>query len=286
MTTKKNSLLLGAHLSISDGFAQAVHDAQSIGCTAMQIFTKSNRQWQSKPITQEEAAAFKGAVKKSTIAAINVHASYLINIGSPKEETAQKSTTALIQELERCNQLGIPYLVLHPGAHLDTNENDCLFRIAKNLDIALEAVPGPCMILLENTAGQGSNVGYLFEHLATIRQQSTHKKRIGFCFDTCHAFAAGYDLRDKKSYQETWQIFDKLIGIEHVKIIHLNDSKKGINSHVDRHEDIGKGDLGLEAFRLIMNDERFADVAKILETPKETLDDDVRNLATLKSLVK
>lgn len=285
MVIKKSQLLLGAHMSISGGFEKAIEQGISIGCTTIQLFTKSNRQWHAKAITKAEADAFRAAVKESNIDPVIAHATYLINIGSPDSAIEKKSIKAVIDELERCHLLGIPYLVLHPGSHVQTDEELCLERIAKNLDIILEADTGHTKILLEVMAGQGSTVCYAFEQIATVHKLTHHKKRIGVCFDTCHAFAAGYDFSTHAKYEAMWDKFEKVIGLEHLKAIHVNDSKKELGSHVDRHEDIGKGNIGLEAFRLLFNDPRFFDIPKVLETPKEDLADDARNMHTIKKLL-
>lgn len=288
MTKQKNHrLLLGGHMSIAGGFEQAVIRGESIGCTAIQIFTKSNRQWQAKEITQDAINLFEQTLKNSPISQSNVvtHATYLINIGSPDKEIGHKSAVALAEELNRCHQLGIPYLVLHPGSHVDSGEQACLERIAHNLDKILTHDTGKTTILLENMAGQGSTVGYTFDQLATIRSGVSHKKRIGFCFDTCHAFASGYNFRTPTTYKAMWEQFDAIIGLEHLKAIHLNDSKKELGSRVDRHEEIGKGMLGLEPFKLLFNDPRFFDIPKILETPKDTLEDYAHNMKVLKNLI-
>lgn len=284
-TTKKNRLLLGAHMSIAGRLENAIQQGESIGCTTIQLFTKSNRQWHSKPISQEEAYAFRAAVKKSNIDPIVAHASYLINIGSPTKEIEQKSINAVIDELQRCDQLGIPYLVLHPGSHTDTDEQECLKRIARNLDVILEKAQSKTKILLETMAGQGSTVCYAFEQIGAIRHLSHHKARIGVCFDTCHAFAAGYDFTTPAGYNAIWDEFDKSIGLNHLYVIHVNDSLKDLDSRVDRHADIGKGKIGADAFRLLFNDPRFFDIPKILETPKEDLADDQRNMQTIMNLL-
>jgi deoxyribonuclease-4 len=281
----KQKLLLGAHISTSGGLHKALERGASIGCTTMQIFTKSNRQWNAKKLTSDEIEDFKKAVKAHDIDPIVVHCTYLINIGSPNEETEKKSLAALITELQRCQELGLKYLVLHPGSHLNTDEDACLARIARNVDAALEAAPGETMILLETMAGQGSSTCYKFEHIARIRALSHHKNRVGVCLDTCHVFVAGYDMRTKKGYEQMWQKFDDTIGLDHLKALHVNDSKKDLDSHVDRHEDLGKGLIGLEGFRLLFNDERFFSVPKIIETPKADLPDDLRNMQTAVSLL-
>ncbi len=285
MTHNKKSLLLGAHVSIAGGPEQAIYRGESIGCTAIQIFTKSNRQWLAKPLKQEEIDAFQKAWKNSTIQSVIAHAAYLINIGSSNPETVKKSTQSLAIELERCQQLGIPYLVLHPGSRGDLSEKECLQQITQQLDTVLESTPGNTMILLETMAGQGSNMCYRFEQIASIYQESRNKERLGVCFDTCHVFAAGYDLRTEETYQAVWNEFDTIIGLHLLKAIHINDSKKELNSRVDRHEHIGKGELGSNAFQLLFNDERFFDIPKILETPKKRPEDDLHNIQTIKGLV-
>lgn len=270
MATKKHTLLLGGHVSIAGGIEKALVRAENMGFTAMQIFTKSNRQWLAKPLTKEAINAYKDASKKTSVKHVVVHASYLINIGSPNKDSAKRATTALAQELRRCEQLGIQYLIFHPGARLSSSIEECLSQIAKNIDAVLDSVPGKSMLLIENMAGQGTTIGATFEQLSNIRKQVRNKKRVGFCFDTCHAIAAGYDMRSPSAYKKLWELFEKNIGITHLKAFHLNDSKKELNSHVDRHEFINKGTIGLWPFAQICNDERFWDIPKILETPVKT----------------
>lgn len=282
---KKHRLLLGAHMSIAGRLEKAIEQGTSLGCTTVQLFTKSNRQWQAKPITPQEAAVFRAAVKNSAIDPVVAHATYLINIGSPNREIEEKSIKAVIDELGRCDQLGIPYLVLHPGSHVDTGEQECLERIARNLDTILENAPGNTKILLETMAGQGSSVCYAFEQIGTIRRLSHHKNRVGVCFDTCHAFAAGYNFTTPEGYKAMWDEFDKSIGLDHLYVMHVNDSMKDLDSRVDRHADIGKGKIGPEAFALLFNDPRFFDIPKILETPKNELADDERNIRTIMGLL-
>jgi len=283
--SQKTKLLLGGHMSIAGGFYKAVQAGTSIGCTAIQIFTRSNRQWKAKALTQDAVEKFKEALKNSTIQKVVAHLPYLLNIGSPNAKTRQASLAILKEELKRCHALGIAYLVLHPGSYLDGTEQECLDRIIKGLNTTLETVDSKTMILLENMAGQGTNVGYQFEQLGYILKNVKEKKRVGVCFDTCHAFAAGYDFRDKKNYEAMWKKFGKEIGLKKLKALHVNDSKRKLDSHVDRHEDIGKGEIGLEAFRLLMNDERFFAVPKILETPKPTLQKYAKNMKLLKGLL-
>lgn len=282
--TKKHSLLLGAHMSIAGEISLAIDRGESIGCTAIQIFTKSNRQWHAKTITSDQAASFKKAYQDSSIQSVIVHAAYLINIGSPDQETEKKSIHALEIEINRCTDLGIPYIVLHPGSHSNTDEESCLARISANIDKLLSTT-SDCTILLETMAGQGSSVGHTFEQLAQIIKHSEHKRRIGVCFDTCHAFAAGYDFRTEKTYNLMWEQFDKIIGINKLKAMHINDSQKDLGSRVDRHADIGKGKIGLKAFELLLNDSRFFDIPKVLETPRDDLADYKRNLETLMDLI-
>lgn len=283
---KKHTLLFGAHMSIAGKIEKAIERGESIGCTAIQIFTKSNRQWKAKQLTVDDIAAFKNAQKKSSIQSVVAHASYLINIGSDKKDIEKKSVESLIIELERCHELAIPYLILHPGSCGKNNEKICLEQISHNLNTVLHKTKNVATsILLENMAGQGSNICYTFEHIAQLINNSDDKKRVGVCFDTCHAFAAGYDFTTKEKYEALWNYFDKIIGIPRLKVIHINDSAKPFNSHIDRHANIGKGKLGLEPFRLLFNDPRFFDVPKILETPKKTLSDDKENMQTIFSLI-
>ena len=282
---QKKKLLLGAHISIAGGFEKALIAGESIGCTAIQIFTKSNRQWAAKNITQQDANLFKETWEKSNVTSIIAHASYLINIGSPNEETSNKSTKALAEEISRCDALGIRYLVVHPGSHLQEGIDKCILIIARNLDTIFDTISTNVTILLETMAGQGSSIGYHFEQIARIRTLSKYKAKIGACFDTCHAFAAGYDFTTKKTYEHMWNHFDKTIGLEHLYAIHMNDSKRECGSRIDRHQDIGLGKLGLLPFEFLINDPRFFDIPKILETPKTSLAEDLKNMETLKNLI-
>ncbi len=285
MTREKSRLLLGAHMSIAGGIQKAVIRGAAIGCTTIQIFTKNNRQWFTKKLQPEMIRAFKRVAKETNISPIVAHASYLINLGSPHPNTVTKSIQSLVDEIERCELLGIPYLVLHPGSHLSSGEKNCLKQIATNIDYVMKQTTGKVMLLLETMAGQGSGVCYTFEHIASIREMVNCKNKIGVCLDTCHVFVAGYDLRNKTNYQLLWKKFDDIIGLTHLKVIHINDSKKRLGTRVDRHEGMGKGEIGLECFRLLFNDKRFFDIPKILETPKETLEDDARNLRIIKELL-
>lgn len=286
MAPSKQPLLLGAHISVAGGFENAIERGESIGCTAIQIFTKSNRQWKAKPITNTEATTFKEACKASDIVqSVGAHASYLINLGSPNVEVAKKSTLALREEILRCEQLSIPHLVVHPGSCLGTDEQKCLERIAHNLDSAFQSTAGTTQVLLETMAGQGNVTCHRFEQIATIYKHTKNKGQLGVCLDTCHIFAAGYQFDTPEQYASLWKQFDSIIGRKLLKMIHLNDSQKERGSRVDRHEDIGKGKIGLRAFELLMNDPTLFDMPKILETPKESLGDDLRNMEQLTDLL-
>ncbi len=284
----KNECLVGAHVSIAGGFFKAIEEGTIIGCTTIQIFTKSNRQWHANSILQADAQAFIAAQKCSEIKTVVAHASYLINLGSATPGVQAKSLSALIDEIKRCHELEIPYLVLHPGTAEPNSKESTLKQTGNYINQALQATPAcTTTVLVETMAGQGKSVGSSFEELRTILEQVTDKTRIGVCFDTCHAFAAGYDFTTPQSYTSTFKQFDELIGLKYLKVFHLNDSKKELNSHVDRHEDIGQGLIKLEAFALIMNDPRFKRIPKILETPMTTgIEDYKRNLQTLLSLIQ
>lgn len=277
----------GAHMSISGGLAKAFARGQQVGCEAMQIFTKSERQWAAKPIAPEDAAAFRAEQARTGIGPVVVHDSYLINLAAPGDELWAKSTAAFAHELERCAQLAIPYLVTHPGAHTGSGEAAGLEREAAALNrLFAEGVGGDTVVLLETTAGQGSALGNRFEHLARLFELVPYPARLGVCLDTCHVFAAGYDIRTPEAYAATFAEFDRLVGLQQIRCFHLNDSQKDLGSRVDRHAGIGQGCIGLEAFRLLVNDRRFAAVPKIIETPKgDDMAEDVENLALLRSLI-
>lgn len=281
----KHRLLLGAHMSIADSIDQSFDRAQSIGCTTMQIFVKSNRQWFTAPLADEKIIAFRQKAKSSSVNPIVAHTAYLINLGSPHDDVAEKSLKSFTEELQRAEVLGIPYLVVHPGAALDGDEKTALKKTSAGINEALKKVHGSTIILLETMAGQGSTLGATFEQIAAIIDDIHDKKRIGVCFDTCHTWAAGYDASTHQKYEKMWNLFDTTIGLKKLYCLHLNDSKNECGTHVDRHEDIGKGKIGLELFKLLMNDERFFDIPKILETPKCDPADDKRNIKTLVSLI-
>ncbi len=284
--TQKQHLLLGAHTSIADGLEQAIIRGASINCSTIQIFTKSNRQWAARELTQEQITLFKETRKSHEINPILVHATYLINVAATDKEIHHKSQKALEQEVERCELLGIDWLVLHPGSRGQSSEQEAVERIAESLNKVLENTH-KAHILLELMAGQGSSIGNSFEQLAAIYEKVDHenKKRIGYCLDTCHAFAAGYDFRTEDTYAAMWQKFDHILGLNKLHAIHLNDSKKDLGSRIDRHESIGKGKLGLKPFELLFNDERFFDVPKILETPEGTLEDYAKDMKTIMDLL-
>lgn len=279
-------VLLGAHMSIAGGYYKAIERGHSIGCTTIQIFTQSNRQWATKKVNQEEAMLFKETASKLKIKPIISHASYLINLASSREETRAQSIHALIEEMKRCTQLGIPFVVLHPGSNNAIKKEEGLDLIVSGINRVLQSsshLHAP-MILLETMAGQGGALCSKFEDIAYILNNVPQK--LGVCVDTCHIFAAGYDIKTEDSYKKTWKQFDAIVGLENLKAIHLNDSKKECGSRVDRHEHIGKGKLGDTAFSLIMNDKNFAHIPKILETPKgDDLSNDLHNIHHLINLL-
>jgi deoxyribonuclease IV len=277
----------GAHMSISGGLSKAFARGRQVGCETMQIFTKSDRQWAAKPLLDDEVAAFKAEQAAGAIGPVVVHDSYLINLAAPGDELWEKSIAAFAHELERCATLGIPYIVTHPGAHTGSGEEAGLAREAVALNRLFESgVGGDTMVLLETTAGQGSCLGNRFEHLARLFELVPHHQRMGVCVDTCHIFAAGYDIRTPETYAATFAEFDRLVGLDRVRCFHLNDSQKELGSRVDRHSHIGQGCIGLEGFRLLVNDPRFAHLPMIIETPKgDDMAEDVENLSLLRSLV-
>ncbi len=278
-------LLLGAHMSIAGGLSESITRGESIGCTAIQIFTKSNRQWSSQELSPEEIKKFKERQKNSTVKIVIAHASYLINLGSPDPDIFRKSVIAATKELLVCEDLAIPYLVLHPGSYTTSSPEVAIQSIAHGIEKIFNHVPGKTMILLETMAGQGTTIGKTFAELAAIRNLIKDKNRVGICLDTCHVFAAGYDISTKKGYEKLWSEFDTMLGIEQLKAIHLNDSKKECGSHVDRHENIGEGLIGKEGFSFLMNDPALAAIPKILETPKSSLEDDKQNMGKLINMI-
>jgi deoxyribonuclease-4 len=264
---------IGAHVSAAGGVENAPLKAHALGATAFALFTKNQRQWQAKPLTAESIAAFKANCDECGYDPKQIlpHDSYLINLGHPEAEGLAKSRDAFIDEMQRCRQLGLSLLNFHPGSHLQKiPEEDSLRLVAESIDLALEKVPGVTAVI-ENTAGQGSNLGHRFEHLAAIIDAVRQKDRVGVCLDTCHTFAAGYDLCTAEACRETFAEFDRVVGFEYLRGMHLNDSKRELGSRVDRHHSLGQGLIGWECFRFIMNDERFAGIPMVLETIDDTI---------------
>lgn len=264
---------VGAHTSASGGVFNAISHAQEIGAKAFALFTKNQRRWDAKPLDTKTIDTFKKMLEESGIAPKHVlpHDSYLINIGHPEDDKRAKSMEAFLDEVQRCEQLGLDRLNFHPGSHLkQISEEACMDRIADAMNRTLDQTAGVSLVL-ENTAGQGSNLGWKFEHLAYIIDKVEDKSRVGVCIDTCHVFTAGYDIRTKEAYDVTMAQFENIVGFKYLKGMHINDSKPDLGSHVDRHDSIGKGKIGLDAFRFIMNDERMDDIPLILETIDETI---------------
>jgi deoxyribonuclease-4 len=282
--------LIGAHLSIAGGYYKAVEAAARFGMDTCQVFTKNNTQWRAKPISDEEAAAFKEALWEHKIERPIAHSSYLINLAAPEDALWQKSIEGMIVELTRAEQLGIAYVVMHPGAYTTSSEEAGLARIIAALDEIHRRLPrAKSKVLLENTAGQGSCLGCDFGHLGSIIRGVAQPDRLGVCIDTCHAFAAGYPLVERRDYLATVKKLDMAVGLERVHAFHLNDSKRELGSRVDRHEHIGRGMLGLEPFRHLLNDKRFRDTPMYLETPKgkeHGEEWDAINLRALRELVE
>ncbi|HKJ05627.1 MAG TPA: deoxyribonuclease IV [Geopsychrobacteraceae bacterium] len=264
--TNKTRLRLGTHVSIAGGLYKAFSRGEKVDCTAIQVFTKNANRWQTKPLRQNEIDAFKDARQKSSIDWVAAHDSYLINLASPEAEKRLRSIEAFIVEVERCAALGIEFLVMHPGAHMGNGIDNGLNLLAESFRSIVKEVSGEVTVLLENTAGQGTCLGDRFEHLATVLDKIPEGK-FGVCLDTCHAFAAGYDLSNAEGYRTTMDEFDRLIGFEKLQLIHANDSKKPLGSQVDRHQHIGKGEIGPEGFAAMMQDSRLQRVPKIIELP-------------------
>lgn len=264
---------IGAHVSAAGGVENAPLNASKIGAKAFAIFTKNQKQWKASPLTDKSIDHFKENCKKYGYLPDHIlpHDGYLINPGSPDPEMLAKSREALLDEMQRCEQLGLTMLNFHPGAHLNKlTEDDCLKVIAESINFCLQKTKGVSAII-ENTAGQGSAVGYIFEHLRSIIDMVDDKSRVGVCIDTCHSYAAGYDLKNPDGFELTFKEFDRIIGLNYLKGVHLNDARKGLASRVDRHDSIGKGDLGEETFIRLMNDPRFDNIPIILETPDEDI---------------
>ena len=267
------SKFVGAHVSASGGVFNAPLNAMAIGAKAFALFTKNQKQWAAKPLDEDTIALFQANLAKSGILPKHIlpHDSYLINLGHPEEDKRQKSLEAFIDEVNRCSQLGLDRLNFHPGSHLkQISEEECIDRIASSMNEALSVTNGVTLVI-ENTAGQGSNLGWRFEHLRAIIERIEDKSRVGVCIDTCHMFTAGYDIRTREAYDATWNEFDTIVGFKYLKGMHINDSKPDLGSHVDRHDSLGKGKIGLDAFGFIMNDPRMDDIPLVLETIDETI---------------
>ena len=282
-----NMPLLGAHMSIAGGPHLAFDRLATVQGEALQIFTANQRQWRQSELTQDGIDLFRHAWKESGRIPIASHDSYLINLAAKDETILSRSISAFCEELRRCEVLGIPYIIMHPGAHVGEGVEEGLLRFVRNLDHAIErAAPRSTLVLIETTAGQGSTLGSSFEEINFMMQTSKFGEAMGVCYDTCHTFTAGYDIRDERAYTLTMSKFDASIGLGRLKFFHLNDSKREFGSRVDRHEHIGKGKIGLEGFRLLLNDARFRNHPMVLETPKgKDLKEDRENLAVLRSLL-
>lgn len=287
-STIQSEILLGAHMSIGGGVHTAIDRACSIKCTAMQIFVKNNMQWFARPFAKGEIHAFLQHARRADVASAFAHANYLINLAATNPQFHANSLRALSEELQRADQLELPFLVLHPGAHLGAGEEAGLNKIVASIDRVLARLPKiKTKIALETTAGQGSCLGYRFEHLAHIIENVREPERLSVCLDTAHVFAAGYDIGSEGAVRKMFREFDRSLGLQRLIALHLNDSKTARGSRVDRHAHIGKGQIGLEAFRFIMSDRRFRKIPKVLETPKgKDLAEDVENLETLRALAE
>ena len=283
-----NLLLLGAHMSVAGGLDKAIDRAELVDSNAVQIFTKNQRQWNAKPLTDEQISVFRERFAQSeSIQCVVAHDSYLINLASPKDDLWEKSIAAFRDELERCEALGIPYLVTHPGAHVGSGPEAGRARVVEALDRIHMDLPGYSVLtLLETTAGQGTTLGGTFEELSEIRGGLRQPERTGVCLDTCHVFVAGYDIRTPETYAATMAQFDATVGIEHLKALHFNDAKADLGSHLDRHDHVGVGLIGADGFRNVMNDARLAGRPALLETDKDDdLTEDREAIILLRSLV-
>ena len=275
---------VGAHVSASGGVENAPLNAEKIGAKAFALFTKNQRQWTAKPLTTQSIDAFKANMERVGVAPEHVlpHDSYLINLGHPDPDALAKSRDAFLDEMRRCEQLGLKLLNFHPGSHLKkVSEEQSLDTVAESINLALDQTEG-VVAVIENTAGQGSNLGYKFEHLARIIDKVEDKSRVGVCIDTCHTFVAGYDLRTREACEATFAELDRVVGCHYLRGMHLNDSKPDLGARVDRHHSLGEGKIGWEAFRFIMNDERFEEIPMVLETIDDTIwDQEIRRLYEL-----
>jgi deoxyribonuclease-4 len=281
---RKNVMpLFGAHLSIAGGYHNALLEAQGHGCDTVQLFTKQPGHWAARPIEEEQVRAFRETLRSTGLRSVMGHASYLLNPASPSAALRRRSLDSLVEEMIRAETLGLTYLVLHPGAHLEGTEQEGLERVVHALDQAHARCPGFAVrILVETTAGQGTTLGHRFEQLAFILDRVAEPDRLGVCLDTCHVFAAGYPLYPAQACQATTEEFDRVIGLRRLEAFHVNDSVRALGSRIDRHAAVGKGEIGLEAFRLLVNDPRFREHPMVLELPPEDVPGD---LATLRGLV-
>jgi deoxyribonuclease-4 len=283
-TTGETPLLIGAHVSIAGGIEKAFARGAAIGCTAIQIFTRNASRWQASPLTSNAIEAFHQARRHSPITYVAAHDSYLINLASPDAELRNKSIEVFVDEMIRCDQLGIADLVMHPGAHMGLGTAAGLAELVRSFRSILQQAPAGVRVLLENTAGQGTSLGARFEELAEVLDQLP-QGNFAICFDSCHAFAAGYELARIEGYERTMAEFDRLIGTPKLALFHLNDSKKPLGGRVDRHQHVGRGEIGPEGFRALLQDRRFCAVPKIIETPAgENHCHDLANLALLREL--
>ncbi len=289
MTRSPNdSILLGAHMSIAGGVHTAVERAMKIGCTTMQMFVKNNTRWNGKPLADDDVSTYKKLLSESSIGPVLVHDTYLINLCATDKIVLKKSRAALKDELDRAEQLGASYLNFHPGSHMGAGEDDGIQRVAESLNIIhAQTKEHRVKSVLEATAGQGTVLGYRFEQLRAIIDLVDERERMAVCIDTCHVFAAGYDISNEPGYRRTFEEFSAIVGLDRLVAFHINDSKRELGSRVDRHEHIGKGKIGKTAFRLLMNDERFRNIPKVLETPKgPEMKEDVRNMRVLRGLAE
>jgi deoxyribonuclease-4 len=280
-------MLLGAHMSIAKNPALAITRGESVGCETIQIFVKSNRRWSAKPMSKEKIEKFIKTRKEHDINPIFSHNTYLVNLASPDEETLQKSMECFLYEIKTSEQLKLEYIVMHPGSHLDTGLEKGIKKIGENIrELILKTEGFKIKILIETMAGQGTNIGYKFEHIGEIMDIIDIPERVGICFDTCHSYAAGYDFRSEKSYEKMIEEFDSILGLDNLYVVHLNDSVGALQSHLDRHEHIGQGEIGLEGFRNFILDERFDKIPGVLETPKDKdMTMDKKNLEVLRSFL-
>lgn len=283
----KRTILLGAHVSIAGGIHTAFHRAARIGCTAMQVFVKNNNQWEGKQLTKKDVALYKAAEAQSQVAPVVAHAAYLLNLCARDKVVLKKSRAALRDELRRCEAFGIKALIVHPGSHVGAGEKAGIERVAESINMVHTVTKGyRVLTALECTAGQGTALGYRFEHLRAMIDLIEESDRMAVCLDTCHLFAAGYDIGTEEGWEETMRAFEEIVGVQRLVAVHTNDSKRERGSRVDRHEHIGKGRIGTTGFSMVMNDPRLAHVPKILETPKsDDMHEDIENMNVLRSLI-